>query len=383
MSACRCVLLVIAFLVSGSESGAADPFRYPEGRHGKGQLRYINDVPVLTVAGSPKEIGEQVGILAVKPAAELLGQAKKYITELGWGRVYPVMLKMASTFAPQIPPDHLAEIEAAAVASGLPRDLLLFTNVAPDLRVLAGCSALIVEKTRTGGRGLLVGRNVDWQPVGRLPEYCLVTVYRPAGKQAFAAVGYPGIAGVLTGMNDAGVVVADLTVNSAKDGSVTLDPSGVPYALAMRRVMEESQTVDEAEKLLRSLRRTVRQNLVVSDLERGVVFEITPKTLIVRGADGGVCACTNHFRSPELAVETADKRYATLLAKIGDGDVFGVADVARRMGAVNQEEWTIQTMVFEPAASKLHIASGYGPATRLPLCSLELKPLFQRGASGK
>ena len=49
MSSCRYVLLVIAFLVSGSESGAADPFRYPEGRHGKGQLRYINDVPVQQI----------------------------------------------------------------------------------------------------------------------------------------------------------------------------------------------------------------------------------------------------------------------------------------------------------------------------------------------
>jgi hypothetical protein len=33
-------------------------------------------------------------------------------------------------------------------------------------------------------------------------------------------------------------------------------------------------------------------------------------------------------------------------------------------------------MVFEPAALKLHLAYGKGPATRLPLHTLELKGLF-------
>src|SRR5262249_17735234 len=48
------------------------PFRYPEARHGKGELRYVRGVPVLTVEGTPEEIGEQVGVLALKPARPVL-----------------------------------------------------------------------------------------------------------------------------------------------------------------------------------------------------------------------------------------------------------------------------------------------------------------------
>ncbi len=37
-------------------SRGEEPFRFPEASHGKGKLQYINDVPVLTVEGTPEEI---------------------------------------------------------------------------------------------------------------------------------------------------------------------------------------------------------------------------------------------------------------------------------------------------------------------------------------
>ena len=44
----------------------------------------------------------------------------------------------------------------------------------------------------------------DFPPFGLLDRFGLVTVARPTGLHAFAAVGFPGMMGVL-GMNDAGV----------------------------------------------------------------------------------------------------------------------------------------------------------------------------------
>jgi hypothetical protein len=79
-----------------------------------------------------------------------------------------------------------------------------------------------------------------------------------------------------------------------------------------------------------------------------------------------------------LATETGCNRYANLIKNRG-GDKLGVKEVAHQMDIVNQGAWTLQTMVFETAALKLHLAFGRGPATRLPLHTLDLKELFAAG----
>jgi hypothetical protein len=371
------VLIILALIAAGPAVGG-EPFHYPVAKHGGGELRYINGIPVLLARGSPSELGEQIGTLGLKPATDLLKLADQFLKRNGWERLYPVILKTGNVLLPQFPPDHLAELEAAAKASGWPRDLLVFGNTIPDLQKLGGCSALLVESERSATGGPLFGRNTDWPPLGPLHEYTLVTVYHPAGKRAFASIGYPGMLGCGSGMNDAGLAVADLTVTTAADSSVALNVAGVPYTLVLRRVLEECRTVEEAEKLLRSLKRTVRQNIAICDRGRVAVFEVTPKTLAVRSAEGGVCACTNHFRMEGLATETGCNRYANLIKNRG-GDKLGVKEVAHQMDIVNQGAWTLQTMVFETAALKLHLAFGRGPATRLPLHTLDLKELFAAG----
>ena len=55
-----------------------------------------------------------------------------------------------------------------------------------------------------------------------------------------------------------------------------------------------------------------------------------------------------------------------------------MADVAKKLDEVNMGRMTVQTMIFEPAALKLHLAIGSCPSSALPLKPLELGPLFRR-----
>jgi len=43
---------------------------------------------------------------------------------------------------------------------------------------------------------------------------------------------------------------------------------------------------------------------------------------------------------------------------------------------VNLGGLTVQTMIFEPATLKLHLAIGSCPSSALPMKELDLKPLF-------
>src|SRR5687767_4152576 len=59
----------------------AVPFRFPEGRHGQGELAYHAGVPLLRVAGTHEEVGEQIAALAVRPAPRLLDYPEGLLRE--------------------------------------------------------------------------------------------------------------------------------------------------------------------------------------------------------------------------------------------------------------------------------------------------------------
>lgn len=394
----RARLLFAVFLgISLPASARSDEiFRFPEGKHGKGELKYIHDIPVLTLAGSPEEMGEQAGVLAVKPAPRLLtypqdvlqmvlkprlsGAAYDSTYKIAWG----YFLRTAETMTALFPSDYKRELEATIKASGVGRTPLIVGNTMFDAKNVFfefqknfGCSVLIAEPERSATGKMLFGRNLDFPSAGYLNEYSMVVISRPDGKHAFAAVSFPGILGCLTGMNDAGLTLAVLEVYTSRDDAPKFDPTGTPYALCFRRILEECTTVEEAEKLLRSMKRSTLINLAICDTKRSAVLEITPKSVVVRNPDLGLCSCTNHFRTEALATSTVCRRY-DILCKTQSVPKLDVPTMAKCLDAVNQNDHTLQTMIFEPEALKLHLAIGKCPTSALPYQSLDLGPLLKR-----
>jgi hypothetical protein len=99
-----------------------------------------------------------------------------------------------------------------------------------------------------------------------------------------------------------------------------------------------------------------------------------------------MCLCTNHFCTAELKLakpkntKTTLDRYATLTKALTEEKKLGVADVQRYLDAANQGEETLQTMIFEPAALTLHLATADGkrPASGEKLKKLDLSTLLKR-----
>lgn len=369
-----CGVYLTWLLVCASSAGAED-FRYPEGKHGSGELRYINGLPVLCVQGTPEETGQQAAALTAKSAGPLLDYPREYLRRQGREAIWPLLVNGGRSMLPNFPDDYRRELEAAALQSGIDRDLLIVGNTMFDLKKIGGCSTLIVEPARSTTGGPLFGRNLDFPTLGVLEKYNLVSVCRPNGKHAFAAIGFPGMLGCLSGINDQGLAVATLEVYSSADGGAAFNPTGTPYAMCYRRILEECATIEEAEKLLRSMNRTTSMNLAVCDRHHGGVLEMSTKSVVLRPPEEGLCPCTNHFRTTELATGTACPRYDALQQAKGLAKL-GLKQVSDRLHAANQGEATFQTMIFEPAALKLHLAIGSCPSSALPLKELDLKPLF-------
>jgi hypothetical protein len=379
-------LLFSALLVPAAQ--AAEPFRYPEKKlANRAELKYVQkDVPLLIVEGSPDEMGDQVGTLAARPAQRICDYPKDYLKRARLEFLWPTLVKDGEKMFRQFPRDYQTELEALIKASGIERERVIAGNTMFDLKKMLACSALIVEPERSAVKGPLLGRNLDYPSLGYAEQYGLVTIYRPKGKHAFASVGFPGLVGCLSGMNDAGLSLAVLEIFAVKDPAEKFDPSGIPYAICYRRLLEECTTIDEAEKLLKSMKRTTTTCLAICDKKGGAVLEITTKNVVRRPATAGFCVCTNHFCTEQLKPATpiyfsrSLKRFEILdknVRELPREKRLSPADVHKNLHAVNLGPQTLQTMIFEPAALRLHLAMGGSPASAREPVVVDLGPLFK------
>ena len=373
----RIALTIAALLTVAPALVAAESSRFNPSTHKSGELRFVEGLPVVTVGGSPEEMGEQLGTLLKKPLGELMRKQDDFARGLGLGANARDAIKSGLgrtggwLFTSAFPEAYLRELRATSKAAAIDANILTIGNVMYELAQFPACSTLGVEPARSATGGTLMGRNLDFPTFGFLDKYGVVVVYRPTGKRAFASITYPGFVGVFSGMNDAGLCVAQLEVNRSAEPTPRVNLGGTPVAMCFRRLLEECSTIDEAEKLLREQKRLIMCNLAICDREQAAVLEITPKSVVRRTADRGLCPCTNHFRTEKFAVGVNCPRYSKLSAawKL---DKLSVKDVGRLLDAVNQGDRTLQTMVFEPESLRLHLSLGPPPSSSRPLKPLEL-----------
>src|SRR5438270_1720965 len=163
----------------------AAPFHFPEAKHEKGELRYVGGVPVLVVAGTPEEIGTQMGVLAIKPAVAGVALVDQFLKEQGLAPFKPLLARVGVKLLAACPDEYRRELEAAAKAGGVERDLLVIGNMFHDIRKAFGCAGLMVSPARSLSGEALMGRNLDYRLVPGMQAYSLVIVYRPNGKKPF------------------------------------------------------------------------------------------------------------------------------------------------------------------------------------------------------
>lgn len=371
-------LFILALLFVGHffpGVGCAEAPVYEAAKAERAELKILDHVPILTLRGTPDDIGRQEAALVADKAATLLdfgpSLAKRIAGETAWRGHVIASRALLNNAAP----DHRAEILAFQKSSQLPEGELIASQMIYDTLNAFGCSSLLVpgEQSKTGGP--LFGRNFDYASLGLLHANDLLKVVRPEGKYAFASISFPGCFGVVSGMNEHGLAIALHEVRRAADDSPRFNAQGVPTLLALRQVLEECRTVAEVKDLLTKLPRTTMYNLAVCDPRGGAVLEVTTKQVILRQVEG-INACTNHFRAKELCFDKSCDRFATLME--GDKQMFTVERVFQKLDQVAQGEKTFQSMVFEPKAMILHLAIETRPSTDGVLRSIDLKPLFAR-----
>lgn len=360
-------------------------FRYPENPSTQnGKLRYINNIPVLEVQGSPEQMGDAIGKYVVKNAPKATKYPRDVLSHFGVEFMWIVFAKAGQRMANFFPKDYTKELNAMATASGISKEDLIVGNTLFDLKKVVACSGVTIEPANSSTGGMLFGRNLDYPSLGYINQYTLVTVYKPENKKAFAAIGFPGLIGCLSGMNQDGLCLAIHEVIDIKTGQKKFNYNGIPYAMCYRQLLEECSTVDQAYELLNKLPRTSTTNLLIADRKRSAVFEVTPDKVIERKSKDGVAVCCNHFCCSEIKpffpinVRRSFQRFTLLEELRTNENKVSPAQVMEYLDSVNLGDDTLQTMVFEPSTLRLHLAFQGTPSSKGPFHTLELESLFQK-----
>ena len=286
-----------------------------------------------------------------------------------------VALSEANAFEGQLRPEHRAEVVALAKAAHVDERETMLAQCFLDIAQLSGCSTITLSADASPDGVPRFGRNLDFWSLDIADKYTTLFVVRgDGGRYGYASVGWPGMIGVLSGMNEHGLCLANMEVPRPDRL-----PTGMPYTLLYRTVLERCRTVDEAVNLLGSTPRQTANNLMLMDAAGDrAVAEITPESVHVRRATGpAALISTNHQRDQDADTPGRCDRYDDLHAKsaadFGRDDEPAVQAMLGRVG----RRGTLQSMVFEPTRRVLYLAAGTDAAHR-PFTRIDLTPYFHR-----
>jgi len=212
-----------------------------------------------------------------------------------------------------------------------------------------GCTASALRGDYTADGQLLVGRNFDWEAGEHFDRNKVIVLYRPESGVPFLSVSWPGMAGVVTGMNAERIYCSINGAHSERIGTI-----GRPVSLVVREVLQRARSLDEAIAIIESAQVFVADSFLLADGETGsaVVVEKAPGRTAVRRMDGDRLLQANHFETTEFSADrgnldymrtgTSLDRHARLdeLVERGRGtfDVTRAVDVLRDRLAVGDRE---------------------------------------------
>jgi hypothetical protein len=350
--------MILACLLATAAS-AQEPYFTPA-RYRQASLSLVSDIPIIHLYGSPAEMGDQHGQLLASQIRTLITEyINKWLEAPGQLPTKQLILQLSRAMELAMPQAFREEMHAISRAANVSYDDVLLTNTVFDIKKVFQCSTMVGYGTATSNGQLLLARNLDFAPLDVAHNYGVVFVYHPEEGHEFVAVGYPGLVGVLSGMNDAGLAEAIMEVRGY--GS---SPKATPYAMIFRRVLQECGTTTEAISLLRRVSHSTSNNLMLADASgNACVAELTPTIVGLRRPDHNLLFATNHFRSPRLWQDTDCSRYRTMqsfaLSHYGRLDVAAMQHVLLQVAMADK---TLQSMVFIPETRELSIAMGMVPA---------------------
>jgi len=280
---------------------------------GKSWLGWREGVRFLWLEGDAREIGHAHGVLLRRLVgsndhhlhSQLAAHAPRGVRRWLWLDLHQLRLR---NLAQMVVPRRLVEVASLTREAPRAADLTfstfqraLFYHAAFDLIHADGIPpsqsvVLAAWGEQASGPGVLAARSFVAQYGAPFDQNKVVMVVKENKSIAFVAVGWPGLVGVLTGINAKRLFVA----LSGARSDLGIAP-GSPALLLARRVLEEASTIEEAVKVIKGAKRMGAFSLLVAEgkAEKAAVIEATPQRVVLRKAKSRYLVVSDHLLHPK------------------------------------------------------------------------------------
>lgn len=197
------------------------------------------------------------------------------------------LLSRAEELGKQLAPEDRDEIQGLAEGCGLAYRDVLFLNLFYSL-TSGGlmCRQLAAWGPGTADGELMHARNLDWPdyPGKPLERNNLILNVKPKGGIEYLVLTWPGLAGVLTGTNKAGVTLAMNQLPRGKGERLA-----EPTIFSLKRALRTCKSADEVVRLLRRAKPLDNASILISDAraKTAIVVDLIDGNVGVRRADSG------------------------------------------------------------------------------------------------
>ena len=175
---------------------------------------------------------------------------------------------------------------------------------------MVGCSSLAAWGDKSEDGDLLIGRNFDFYVGDDFAKNKLIEFVEPEEGIPYMSVSWPGMIGVVSGMNKEGITV---TINAGKSKIPLV--AKTPVSFVTREILQFAKTIDEAIAIAKKRKVFVSESILVGSAndKKAVTIEVSPDNFgVYEVENSNTLVCTNHFQS---AAYKDDKRNQKQIAE--------------------------------------------------------------------
>ncbi|MFI6980914.1 C45 family autoproteolytic acyltransferase/hydrolase [Embleya sp. NPDC050154] len=351
-------------------------------------------VPVVRARGDAFECGRRHGVERAESLRAFLDDGLARLNRImpapvSWATLKPTLDAYRVEIETQTP--LLAqELQGLAEGAGLGADEALLLQVRREIMgyqripTMGDCTTYAVG----GAAGPVLAQTVDLN--GDLDDQiCVLDITRTGSPRRVLVLGFGGLLGYL-GVNSDGLAVG---LNLVLGGRWR---PGLPPYLAIRHLLDSARDVDDAVRILRTLKLASSRNLVLCDARKSAWVEILGDEL--RVSESSTSTHTNHFLHPDFVahdelnvfarnfsrqrLDACRARLTELAPRAGVEEHFALLSRApirvEGNGDVRRER-TVAAVVLRPDLGELHVRPGDPALHRTH--SFSLRAAVARGAA--